>query len=77
MNYLTPEVLDQHTGDYCIQPNLELNLYIAAHLNSWDHKYGTLYLQISRIATTLISSNLDLRQIYLVYHNNELSFLLP
>ena len=63
--------------DYFIQQNPELNLCIAAHSNPWDQTYGTLYLQMSRIATTLTSSNLDLRHIYLGYHINELSFLLP
>ena len=81
--YLTEMVISElpHTRNlrstqrgYCIQPNRELNLYIVAQLNRWDHAYGTLYLQMSRIATTLMSSNPDLRQIYLVCHTNELHF---
>ena len=57
--------------DYFTQPNPEPNLCIVALSNLWAHAYGTLYLQTSRIATTLIFSKLDLRHIYSGYHINE------
>ena len=78
--YLSEMVISQvpHTrslrsqiGDYFIQPNPELNLCTVALSNLWVHAYGTLYLQTSRIATTLIFLKLDLRHICSEYHINE------
>ena len=63
-------------GDYFIQPNPELNLCTVALSNIWVHACGTLYLQRSRIAKTLIFLKLDFRHIYSEYHINEPALLL-
>ena len=60
---------------YKSKPNQELNLCIVVHSNQWGHAYGTLYQIVSRIVITLMSSNLILRHIYLVYHTTKLHFL--
>ena len=51
--------------------NPKPNLCLAALSNLWVNAYGTLYLQTSRKATTMIFSKLGLRNIYSGYHINE------